>query len=359
MPELPEVERFRRILLPLVSFDSNGDNEIDNKKTTKKKKTVGNRIILSLEGSDKPPRKWISQEEIDKVCAGDNYYYCVDVLRKGKLICLRLQPGVKIRRYAKDKYLYLHMGMTGRISAFDQRPMRLQSLKDDEGTLLFPPKYTHLSISAGDYKVAFSDPRKFGAVHLRDDLQLFHELAPDALLMGFQGTNLWSETDSSLVSVLSQKLCDQSLGIKALLLDQKRVLSGVGNWVADEVLYQCNMHPDQSFLTYDEALLLLEKLQHILTTAIDCLTKVDEGSSDDGDSSEYTDFPTDWLFPYRWTRKRAGSKDSQGRTITFIVRWKRSIEFAFRIPAPHSHLRLACLSYPFSTHFRSIWSRPS
>ena len=37
-------------------------------------------------------------------------------------------------------------------------------------------------------------------------------------------------------------------GVKEILLDQKKCVSGVGNWIADEVCYQCEMHPNQTNL---------------------------------------------------------------------------------------------------------------
>lgn len=154
----------------------------------------------------------------------------------------------------------------------------------------FPPKYTYLILQTGDYKTAFCDPRKFGKSELRSDLDPFDALAPDA----------WQGEAGPIVEGLTQK----SLGIKALLLDQKRACCGVGNWVADEVLYQCQMHPDQAFLTTEEATRLVSSLQSILAQAVECLANV-------------IPYPTEWLFPYRWTKKKAG-KDGIGRSISFV-----------------------------------------
>lgn len=85
--------------------------------------------------------------------------------------------------------------------------------------------------------------------------------------------------------------------------------SGVGNWVADEVLYQSKIHPHQNFLTLPQATLLKEKLHLILKTAISCL-----------DSRK--DFPDGWLFHTRWDKRSANSgkkvKDSQGRDVVFL-----------------------------------------
>ena len=154
----------------------------------------------------------------------------------------------------------------------------------------FPPKYAYLMLQTGDYQAAFCDSRKFGKTELRTDLGPLEALAPDA----------WLGDAATIAASVTQ----QSTGIKALLLDQKRACSGVGNWVADEVLYQCHMHPDQAFLATDEATRLVQTTQSILATAVDCL-------------AQHVPYPSDWLFGYRWTKKKAG-KDAQGRSITFV-----------------------------------------
>lgn len=166
-----------------------------------------------------------------------------------------------------------------------------ESSKDGEACALFPPKYAYLILQTSKYKAAFCDPRKFGKAELRTDRTPLNELAADA----WQGP----------APIIAEKLTNQSTGIKALLLDQKRACAGVGNWVADEVLYQCRVHPDQSYLTAYEAAALVQVLQSILRTAVDCL-------------AQHVPYPSDWLFPYRWTKKKAG-KDSQGRSIVFVT----------------------------------------
>jgi formamidopyrimidine-DNA glycosylase len=228
-------------------------------------------------------------------------YFCTNVLRKGKQLCLCLRPGSK-EGEKKKKFLYLHMGMTGRIrvpgrfenwGGKSNGPPGKKGMNEEEA---FPPKYAHLTFQTGAYQAAFADPRKFGSCHLSDDLTALEQLAPDAL----------TTNDPKLIQEqIVPALTDQTVNIKTLLLDQKRVVSGVGNWVADEVLYQTGIHPQQSHLSTEEAANIFTKLQSILSTATDCL-KNDMA------------YPEDWLFGYRWTKKRA-AKDSAGRTIHFIT----------------------------------------
>lgn len=344
MPELPEVEQYRQILLPLVPSKAEG----------KKKEPIA--VALTTPSGSKPPKKWLTPEDVETlsptkngcenvaVAGGGGGYFCCDVKRRGKLICLVLRSIAAATAAEKegesntttaatDKYLFLHFGMTGRISSPD-RIIRLESVKDDDdgsgedtaAAVAFPPPHCHMTISAGSYKTAFTDRRKFGSAQLLDDASPFDDLAPDALSSlssassssSPASSNAGEGTEASIaasaekdggadaVESIVAKMAGQSTGIKAMLLDQKRLLSGVGNWVADEVLYQCFIHPDQAYLTSEEARNLLEKLGSILAEAVERLKQGKE-------------FPDSWLFGYRWTKKKSGSKDSQGRPLTFVV----------------------------------------
>jgi formamidopyrimidine-DNA glycosylase len=318
MPELPEVESFRQLLLPLVSTDEP--------------------IVLERSNLDKtPPKVFPSDDEIDGV---SGKYRVSDVLRKGKLICLVLKRCKDSKKSATTKsskpkkgertskkqrptedgdhctvrYLFLHMGMTGRISTPDHVP-DLESLTSSQE---YPPPYSYLRLKKcgenATIEACFSDPRKFGSVQLKTASSLeeagFGDLAIDALSL----KDNQEEADSAV-----EKLAGKSMGIKAMLLDQKRIVSGVGNWVADEVLYQVQMHPDQTYLTQEQAQDLLTALSTILTTAVDCLHR-------------HEDYPREWLFHYRWDKrkmKRGKSKDggtsslilsdSQGRALDFVT----------------------------------------
>eukprot|EP00588_Corethron_pennatum_P000533 CAMPEP_0194293106 /NCGR_PEP_ID=MMETSP0169-20130528/47165_1 /TAXON_ID=218684 /ORGANISM="Corethron pennatum, Strain L29A3" /LENGTH=575 /DNA_ID=CAMNT_0039041505 /DNA_START=37 /DNA_END=1764 /DNA_ORIENTATION=- len=280
MPELPEVERFRQILLPLV---------------TPQKKHL---LSFELHG-EKLPRKWVSAEEID---CNTQKWFCTNVLRKGKLLCMVLENKSKKKTGSKNdtpskKYFSLHMGMTGRLVSTTMSCSWGHKYVNENPGEDWPPKFTYLILTSGEEKVAFADPRKFGACSFSESLQdLFGELAPD----GLTETITLSHRETMAAGIANQRL-----GIKALILDQKRVVSGVGNWVADEVLYQCEMHPDQSYLTDEQAFNVVEKLHSILAIAVDCL-------------NQDIPYPDKWLFGFRWTKKKAG-KDFKGRNLSFLV----------------------------------------
>ena len=264
MPELPEVEHFRQLLLPLKS-------------------SLEAPSCLKLEcPSSTPPKSFPTKLELNSL----EQFFVADVCRKGKLVRLEMI------RYKGGKgplqlFLYLRFGMTGRISTADHIPA-LKSLTND---VEYPPPHTHLVLRSNDYEAAFSDPRRFGAVIIIED-DNFADLAPDAMngKLAFGG------------------LLGQRKGIKTLLLDQRSVMSGVGNWVADEVLYQSGIHPDQKFLMASEGDSIKMHLSSILHTAVTCL-----GANEN--------FPVEWIFNYRWRKgslKTAHVKDSKGRDISFL-----------------------------------------
>eukprot|EP00568_Trieres_chinensis_P006611 CAMPEP_0183290862 /NCGR_PEP_ID=MMETSP0160_2-20130417/449_1 /TAXON_ID=2839 ORGANISM="Odontella Sinensis, Strain Grunow 1884" /NCGR_SAMPLE_ID=MMETSP0160_2 /ASSEMBLY_ACC=CAM_ASM_000250 /LENGTH=391 /DNA_ID=CAMNT_0025451549 /DNA_START=58 /DNA_END=1233 /DNA_ORIENTATION=+ len=274
MPELPEVEHYRRLLLPLVAAPS--------------KSTSGLEIELTV---PVPPKSFPAESELKSL--GD--YRVSDVTRKGKLVRLELDRigGGRARGKAgggkpQSTFLYLHFGMTGRISTPQFVPS-LESLGSDD----YPPPHTQLILRSNGHEASFSDPRRFGSVAISTDDQ-FEELAPDAL------TDEWDATS----------LSGRRKGIKGVLLDQRAVVSGVGNWVADEVFYQCGMHPDQTWLTNDEADSVKSTLIDVLKIAVTCLDCGEE-------------FPEDWIFNHRWNKAASSRghavKDFKGRNITFLT----------------------------------------
>jgi len=85
--------------------------------------------------------------------------------------------------------------------------------------------------------------------------------------------------------------------VKSLLLDQT-FSAGVGNWVADEILFHSRIHPEQKPNSLDEGQIkvLYEKMQYVCQTAVGV----------DGDASQ---FPEGWLFKHRWGKGKRNSSD--------------------------------------------------
>lgn len=265
MPELVEVENYRSLLLSLKSNEGATSPGLLTVKTP----------------SPSAPKIFPSNSELEAV----KKCFVKDVARKGKLLRMDL---VSSNNTTTTTHLYLHMGMTGRISTPENIPS-LESLKIEQE---FPPPHTHLILESSEGKrVAFSDPRRFGGISFGEPLSTqWEDFAPDAL-----------DPKASFV-----KLAGCKKGIKALLLDQRAALSGVGNWIADEILYQSEIHPDQNYLTLEEVKVLKQRLDFVLKKGIECL-------------SQKQSFPEDWIFHRRWNKgKKSDNKDAEGRHISFL-----------------------------------------
>jgi len=155
-------------------------------------------------------------------------------------------------------------------------------------------------------EVAFTDARRFSRVRLvhcaAQDIRIttpLKENGPDPTLDQSILTEEW----------LEKKMKSKHVPVKALLLDQANI-SGIGNWVGDEILYHAKLHPEQYSDTFSSAQLkqLHTSIMHICNTAVDLLA----------DSSK---FPDEWLFKHRWGK---GKKDSptmlpNGAKITFLT----------------------------------------
>ncbi|KAJ3092829.1 hypothetical protein HK102_002039 [Quaeritorhiza haematococci] len=109
------------------------------------------------------------------------------------------------------------------------------------------------------------------------------------------------------LDVFGELVRKRKMPIKALLLDQS-FSAGVGNWVADEVLYQARIHPAQPTHTLDE-----DQLKILYDRIIYVIQKAVEANADDDL------YPRDWLFHYRWDKAKKKMKHQlpSGQTILF------------------------------------------
>lgn len=117
--------------------------------------------------------------------------------------------------------------------------------------------------------------------------------------------------------VFDKLVLKRAVPVKALLLDQS-FSAGVGNWVADEVLFQAMIHPSQYTNTLVESELseLYNKLKYVCETAV----------SVEADESK---FPEDWLMKYRWNKgKKTNGKLPNGLTLKFETVGGRTSAFA-------------------------------
>lgn len=191
-----------------------------------------------------------SKSELTEYLVGHSI---LETNRLGKYLFARLSSG---------KWLHLHFGMTGYLEVFRSEQL---------------PRFTRFVIEFEDGdKLAFKDSRKFGVIQIVDDPDEFQKnqkIGDDLLKISFDK--------------FKTGLSRRSIAVKAALLDQKLV-AGIGNWMADEMLFNCGIHPEKSCkdLRDEEIKKLLNSGKSIAKEAIEVDT-------------HYGDFPAHFFVNYR------------------------------------------------------------
>eukprot|EP00833_Pecoramyces_ruminatium_P005521 jgi/Orpsp1_1/1179553/evm.model.c7180000069834.2 len=128
----------------------------------------------------------------------------------------------------------------------------------------------------------FCDVRRLGRIWISKDIMNEKPLST-------HGFDVMNELPSleEFTKIMRTKTC----GIKTLLLDQS-FSAGVGNWIADEVLYQSRVHPLQNIkdLDDDDIKRIYDSIKEVITVA----------NSVNADSNL---FPKNWIFHYRWNKR--------------------------------------------------------
>jgi formamidopyrimidine-DNA glycosylase len=229
MPELPEVETFKRYL--------------DGTSLHQRITGVDVRSAYVLKG--------VSARELARRLKGRRFE---SSCRHGKHLFVRADHHLWLR---------LHFGMTG----------SLQYFKHGEQS----PKHTRvLFVFANAHRLAFGDQRKFGEVGLLKDVDEFLQkrgLGPDAL-------------DISLPQF--KEIFGKHRGaVKTTLLNQK-LIAGIGNIYADEILFRARIHPatQVSALKGKTVAKIFRAARYILEKAIESNADMDL-------------MPKSWLLPHR------------------------------------------------------------
>lgn len=193
----------------------------------------------------------------------------------------------------------MHFGMTGWMKFDVEDTAYYKQAKEEDGrTQEWPPKYMKFMWECeaeggkDPVKAAFVDARRLARIRLVDcNADEIRQASP----LKENGPDPVRDKDILTVEWLSALTKRKKVPIKALLLDQGNI-SGVGNWVADEILYQARIHPEQYCNTFSDTQIktLHDALIGVCTTAVETL-------------ADSTKFPEDWIMKYRWDK---GKKDS-------------------------------------------------
>ncbi|KAJ2901642.1 uncharacterized protein MKZ38_001601 [Zalerion maritima] len=199
----------------------------------------------------------------------------------------------------KPPHPVMHFGMTGWIHINGEKTAYTNYYKKQkpEDRDQWPPRFWKFQLeTAGKAKdkveVAFTDPRRLGRIRLVDcpgpEIRKHTPLVEN-------GPDPVVDPDIFTEEFLAELVKRKRVPIKSLLLDQANI-SGIGNWVGDEVLYHARIHPEQYSNEIDDDRIkdLYDAIYHVCQKSCDVL----------GDSDQ---FPEHWLFHYRWGKGKSGA----------------------------------------------------
>lgn len=248
MPELPEVESVCRLMARVL---------------------VGKEILAAEVPEDKIVGGGVDSSVFEQALVGQTV---TGIGRKGKYWWIELD---------RKPWVFGHLGMSGWIRELGKATHRLHAhgkapLDDPEGR----PRFLKLLIETTDGdRIAFTDGRRLGRLWLGEgpaqDLRI-QALGPDAF------------RELPPVAKFSALIQKRKAPVKGILLDQG-FLSGIGNYLADEILYRAKVSPLRTgaSLSDREAKAIHAAIRHVLKTAIEA-------------DAEKEKFPSSWLFHHRW-----------------------------------------------------------
>jgi formamidopyrimidine-DNA glycosylase len=216
MPELPDVELFRR-----------------------RSRGVFHRRVVRVALDAPRLLEGVSRAGLTRALLGNRF---VSSRRHGKHLFLGLE---------RSGWLALHFGMTGTLVPL--------------ASGVEAPQYTRLRIDFDDGgRLAYTSVRLLGRVGLTDDVRTFvaeRRLGPDALDRRFDR--------SALEGFVATR--NAATPIKRMLMDQSLV-AGIGNIYADEILFQARVHPltPAGRMTPVQVRAVYRSVGRVLRTAIEC-----------------------------------------------------------------------------------------
>jgi formamidopyrimidine-DNA glycosylase len=193
-----------------------------------------------------------------------------------KLLSSEARGKQMLFRFSKGAWLGVHLGMTGEL--------RKESANFERG------KHDHLVLRQARQSLVFSDPRLFGRV-------LFH--------LGAKEPEWWSRLPAPLTSAdftlerMQAFLHRRARSpLKGVLLQQEFFI-GIGNWMADEILWRAKIHPRRAVgrLSVADARTVWKAIRFVCRGALRVVAK------------DYSDPPPSWLFRHRWEKGGRCPKD--------------------------------------------------
>jgi formamidopyrimidine-DNA glycosylase len=178
-------------------------------------------------------------------------------------------------RFSGDRWLGIHLGMSGELRV---EPPDYAAAKHD-----------HFILVQKERQLVFNDPRMFGGVRFhsgRSPPAWWTRIAPAILAPEF--------TVAAVAAFLRRR---GRAPVKAVLLMQER-FPGIGNWMADEILWRAAIHPRRpaGALTPAEVRALHRECRRVCRLAL--ATIAGRGRTLPPDLNAH--IPQSWLFWHRW-----------------------------------------------------------
>ncbi|EME29669.1 formamidopyrimidine-DNA glycosylase isoform 1 [Galdieria sulphuraria] len=262
MPELIQVEYFRQFIQEHLSLDT----------------AVVENIYFSQDASSLFPKGHISMETIPIQVV---HKKVIRVQRYGKYLWLELSSPVV--------YIIFHFGMSGSLAH-----------RKTDGSLEFAHVGKHYSSLIQEW------PSQYAKL---SPMQLSY-----ITCLGFDPI-----LSNPTIQELYDKIQSYKSAIKTVLLNGS-VIAGIGNWMADEILYKSKIHPLEwaCLLSLNDVESLWEATKQVVQQGVRVRANSDE-------------FPKDWLFHLRWKKDKAqlgqqkGVKILQvgGRTTLYVASQQR------------------------------------
>ncbi len=191
-------------------------------------------------------------------------------------------------RFSGDIWLGIHLGMSGELSV--------------AGPEHVPTKHDHLVIRTTRHALVFNDPRMFGSIDVHygaEPPDWWTRIAPPLLSPAF-----------SVAAVAAFLQRRRRAPIKAVLLMQER-FPGVGNWMADEILWRAAIHPRRlaGTLGAAETRTLWRECRTVARQALAAIA----GRGDHLPPDLNVGIPQSWLFRHRW--RPGGTCPRTGRPL--------------------------------------------
>ncbi|KAG7660844.1 uncharacterized protein J8A68_005661 [[Candida] subhashii] len=283
--------------------------------------------------------------------------------RHGKYFWIRLK-NINNSTNNEQGILLMHFGMTGMIkiknisshlifmeNGGDKKVLKsmkneelgeedIEVKKDDE----WPPRFTKFEMilekEGKQLELAFTDPRRLGRIRfltgdsIGNDNDLLKMSPLDVLGPDYSKSSNnnvkqdkfeFGDPDPDThgrprldIKQFNKLVLSKKKPIKSLLLDQT-CFAGVGNWVADEIIFQARLHPEE---------VLSSKVPYIEDASIDPIVQklydsiiyvCEECVRVEGD---VTKFPKHWLMIHRWGKARKSQpkpKTGDGYTVDHIT----------------------------------------